>query len=269
MTNGLFSAVTTIERITPEDASLYLADLFEKQRAVNPDHVKRLAAEMTRGKWRLSNDAITLINGKLANGQHRLLALVASGRSENFHVFRTTDKALFDSIDSGISRSIPAVLRAEQFENYNLVCAIANLAIRHIREELTIKSGGGNAQIRSTFLSYVRTNREILEGVAKAVNHYASGTNYFSRTLSGSMLFIATEKGLRSEMEEFLAQLYGKASPSPHVHRLRERIFNSIGNTKTLPRMYLYGLAVKTFNHRGKKTLALRIGPSEEFPKIG
>src|SRR5579872_3737284 len=72
---------TTIELISPERADQLLAR-NEGNRQLRPQRVAFFAGIINRDEWRLTSQGISISpTGRLLNGQHRLAAVVASGRT--------------------------------------------------------------------------------------------------------------------------------------------------------------------------------------------
>lgn len=96
----MFEAVT----ITPELAEGLLAMNTENRR-LRPSHVAYLARAIERGEWQMPPDAIMVSDsGKLLNGQHRLTAVVRSGKPVRLHV-KGTSRTLHGCTGSHMSRS--------------------------------------------------------------------------------------------------------------------------------------------------------------------
>lgn len=71
-----------IETVTPRRAEEVLATDKDRNRKLRQARVSRYAADMRKGKWRLTCEPIRLDEkGALLNGQHRLKAIVNSGCS--------------------------------------------------------------------------------------------------------------------------------------------------------------------------------------------
>ena len=72
---------TEFQEITPATAKAWLEEHNTKNRTIKKAHVARLAADMKQGRWVGENgESIKFdVDGRLADGQHRLAACVASG----------------------------------------------------------------------------------------------------------------------------------------------------------------------------------------------
>ncbi len=90
------------ELINPALARQYLEQNTEGQRRLRPAHVDFLAREMREERWKYNGDSIRFDeNDKLIDGQHRLSAVVLSGKSIRFLVARGIDPEAFTTIDTG------------------------------------------------------------------------------------------------------------------------------------------------------------------------
>lgn len=102
--------------VTPEMAKQWLKKNTFNRR-VKPQIVNQYAKMMNAGEWGDCIDPICFSKEDiLLNGQHRLLAIVKSGESIKFNVYKDVEKSSY--MDSGIKRSAA--------DNCNLVYDIPN-----------------------------------------------------------------------------------------------------------------------------------------------
>jgi hypothetical protein len=102
---------TEIINVSPEIAKhMLLSNTIN--RAVRPLKWKKYSQEMKSGHWKLSHQGIAFSNnGKLLDGQHRLLAIVDSGITLPFMVTYGLDESLFSKIDVGFLRTTSEVTK--------------------------------------------------------------------------------------------------------------------------------------------------------------
>ena len=90
-----------IETITPEKASGYLKK-NKNNRAVSAPLVSRMAREMREGLWAENGETIVFNgDGRLLDGQHRLMAVVESGETIRSLVVTRVPATAFQTIDTG------------------------------------------------------------------------------------------------------------------------------------------------------------------------
>lgn len=101
----------TRERVTPAMASEWWERRNERNRTVNETHVRKLAADMAAGAWRLTHEGIAFDpEGGLLDGHHRLKAIMRSGATVEMHIWRNIPRSALMAIDSGRVRSLGAKL---------------------------------------------------------------------------------------------------------------------------------------------------------------
>lgn len=94
-----------VQLVTPDLARSWL-DHNKENRPIRQAFVERWARTMRAGKWRLTHEGIAFdTEGRLIDGQHRLLALVLAGVSVQFTVFRNVDPEARIVIGTGATRS--------------------------------------------------------------------------------------------------------------------------------------------------------------------
>lgn len=103
-----------VEEITPEIAAEYLThnvtEGVQRNRRPTKNAIYRYAEDMKNGRWQLTPQGIAFFeNGNLADGQHRLKAIVAAGVPVQMNVTYDVpnDSTLFDR---GVARSLSDVL---------------------------------------------------------------------------------------------------------------------------------------------------------------
>lgn len=96
-----------IETISPRQAERWLADNNTGNRNIRQTHVDYLANEMLAGRWHQTGQGIAFFeDGTLADGQHRLAAIVQSGVSVPLVVTRGLKKEAMPAIDVGAKRNL-------------------------------------------------------------------------------------------------------------------------------------------------------------------
>lgn len=97
---------SSIEVITPKRATEYL-DRNHGNRKLREGVVERYAEDMKNGRWTQCVAPIVFYdNGDIADGQHRLWAIVESGKQQSFYVVRGLPREAGLNIDTGLGRSL-------------------------------------------------------------------------------------------------------------------------------------------------------------------
>lgn len=95
--------------VTPEMASEWI-DGHVNYRNLRARRVKQYAGLMERGEWRLSQPLIFDTTGKLVDGQHRLQALILTGKTIPFVVLRNLPCESIVCLDVNMARKPADVL---------------------------------------------------------------------------------------------------------------------------------------------------------------
>lgn len=97
----------TVKTVTPEQAAKWLDPAVNKtNRDVRHSHVSFLADEIRSGRWKVTHQGIAFsVTGRLLDGQHRLAAIVMSGKSVQMFVATGLEEEAFRAIDCGMKRA--------------------------------------------------------------------------------------------------------------------------------------------------------------------
>lgn len=107
------NVVTVVELVTPHMAEQWLEKNYQHQRALRNADVEKWATMMREGRWKLTHQGIGFTDtGKLADGQHRLWAIIFAKTAVRMNVTRGLAEDSFQALDQGRVRSI-ADLSAE------------------------------------------------------------------------------------------------------------------------------------------------------------
>lgn len=117
----------TDELITPKLAEKYL-NANTNNRPLREGHAEKMAHDMLADAWTFCDVSIKFYDdGSLADGQHRLWAIVTSGKAQRFRVVRGLTKAEAVNIDTGAIRNPVDVMRIQGLDMAmtNAIMAIA------------------------------------------------------------------------------------------------------------------------------------------------
>jgi hypothetical protein len=96
---------TDIELVTPELAREMLENTNRRNRRIRKNQVQALARDMDENNWLFTGAPLTFDwDGTLLDGQHRLAAVVESGKAQNFVVMRGLDPNAQSAMDIGSRR---------------------------------------------------------------------------------------------------------------------------------------------------------------------
>lgn len=97
---------TVVEKITPDRAQQILNGNTDN-RTIRQSKVIEYSESMKNGKWETTHQGIAIANdGRLLDGQHRLLAIIAAGVTVELQVSYDMDPKTRPAMDGGVKRSI-------------------------------------------------------------------------------------------------------------------------------------------------------------------
>lgn len=113
--------------VTPALAELML-ERNEDNRPIRRAKVRALANTIADGRWKLTAQGISFSrDGTLNDGQHRLAAIIESGRAVDCRVTFGESRDVFDVLDTGSVRNGGDTLHIAGYQYWNLVSAGARL----------------------------------------------------------------------------------------------------------------------------------------------
>lgn len=212
-----------VETITPDMAREYLK-ANSMNRPLNDKTVNLYAQEMRAGNWKLNGEAICFgKNGALLNGQHRLSAIVKSGKEIQTMVVRGCDENAFITYDSGRLRRSSDVFAIEGINNYSYVSCIVTKVLA-LKQNATIIS---QTKDKGRSLPKKYTKTEIMEEYYTSPGLYQE-TYSFIRSLYGKFKIMRVVEA--TAIYIFLVKCKGYAEK--HVQKFFESLFlgEDIGN---------------------------------------
>lgn len=224
--------------ITPELAKEMLSK-NTSNRPVSEAHVKRLASELTNGKWQFNGDSIRFADGVLLDGQHRLEACIRSGVSFQTFVINGLDRNVFTTIDSGRSRTASDTLAVRGEKNAPKLAATVRFVDMCITGRATSKAKFTNTEIEEVLAKHpgVRESVEFCSREKKSVIPITvlAACHY---------LFRQKDAALADKVVDQLTSGVGLTQDNP-IYKVRERVINS---RHKLPAPYLAAILIKGFN---------------------
>lgn len=144
---------TEVVKVTPAMATAFLDEKVNCQnRTIDPNRVKRYAADMRSKNWTFTGDPIVFSEkGKLVEGQHRCAAIVSSGCTIDVLIVRgVKDEAMLNA-GEGKSRSFSDYLKIKGVQNYRSVATVTRRLVEYESQAIW-KSSGGNTRTSNAML---------------------------------------------------------------------------------------------------------------------
>ena len=261
----------TVE-IGPELALEYLKKIVINRPLIRAT-VDFFAKQIAEGKWPETHQGIAFCkSGALIDGQHRLHAIVKSGKSVKMLVTTGVDDDAFKYIDTGRKRIASDVLFLEGFNNSSTVAAIA-------RKILLYESGSKRTSARSQdstssqitnndILSFAKKNKEFLYICTNLGEKYYRHNKCFTKSGWAFLVYLfyrINSDHCLSFLGKFSSGLE-LTSDSP-VYVLRKRI-ESQTSGKRMRESHMLAITIKAWNafRLNRKLSQLKFNDDEAFP---
>lgn len=122
-----------VETVDAERARWWLAANVSN-RDLRLNHAEEIARAMLRDEWELSPDAIAFdTEGRLINGQHRLIGVARSGVACEFVVVRGLPAKSQETTDTGAKRHLRDMLKLRDVPDASNVAPVLNYVWKYLR----------------------------------------------------------------------------------------------------------------------------------------
>lgn len=178
--------------VTPELARSWMEKNIGN-RPKYPSNTKKLVTAINAGKWKMTGDPIRFsASGKLIDGQHRLMAIIETGKQVPCVVMRDLGDDIFDVIDSGKPRGKVDVLSIEYglpIDTSGVLSTATSLAIDYARGQF----GFGGKADKSELIVFIDQNSEIITS-AEYAQKLPKTSSPTPRSIAAFFHFHATKK---------------------------------------------------------------------------
>lgn len=229
-----------VMEVTPAIAKDWLG-LNTHNRNISNARVQQYARDMQSGSWAYTGDPIRFNgDGKLIDGQHRLLACIESGRSFETLVLRNLPLSVQEKLDQGKVRNAGDHLSLRGFEQARAVAAIAR-QLYGIKRGFNVKQAAGSRPTNAEVLALVDRHPAIAESVG-ALDKHVLGVH---PSLLGAIHYIGTHMVHDRENADAFAGVFSTDEPvyiGDAAHAWRERLVaQATQKTVLRTRSRLYG----------------------------
>jgi hypothetical protein len=251
--------------VTPELAQEWLAK-NEGNRPLRQNVVQLYATDIAAGKWQMNGETIKLAaSGRVLDGQHRLQAIVKTGASVEMLVVFGLQEDSFQTIDTGMRRTMANILGFNGAQNCGVLASIGRwIAIL----------GHGSEYTRSNVSS-----QTVLDMIQQhpLSQHYAtkfsnSAIRSFLPAASGAVMTLAAEKYGQDVIDLFMSNFAsgeGLKRGDP-VFELRERMIQNRSRIAKLQTQTVVALTIKAIRAYAlqRQVGVLRWSANEEWPTL-
>lgn len=257
--------------ITPELAKEFLTKNAVNRR-VRPDIVERLSKIILNGEWQVNADTFRFDwNGNMIDGQHRALAILATGVTVKSYVATGLAPESQETIDMGIKRTLSDILHLRGEKNTNQLAATISLLFRW--DQTVIFNNARNNPTPGQALAFLEKHPEIRDAVRTSLR--LSPKVDLSSTIIAACYYRFHEidpDDARDFWQAVTTGFYLDESParpdsSPYV---LTKFLNREGRGQhKTPQYILHGMVVKAWNayRENRSVRLLSFKASERFPE--
>lgn len=260
---------TEILTITPDLAKNLLSN-NKSNRRIDSSKLLFIVHQIENGQWKLNGESIIISNdGEILDGQHRLSAVVKTGKSIGSLLVSGIDKNVFDTIDTGKARSAADVLYIMKTPNstgisgginkYLMLCkgyqsSTMNKAIAKI----------SNTDIKDEYLN----NEELYQNLHKAASAFYH-KNFRIITIGDYIGFyrLFQLKHSTNVVQSFFDAIDNRDGIGDVLYN---KLLNDIVAKRKMISSEKNAIIIKAFNAHvsGKVVKVLKYSIEESFPKV-
>jgi len=219
------------------------------------------------------------LRGDLVDGQHRLLAIIKSGKSYNIPVVTGVLPHSMATYDTGKNRSARDVLQMNGFKYYSpLASFIISLNRYFIRSYKNAEVSTGEREGMLTnqqVLEYCKDNYDWLKEIMSK-SQYLTQTQITPKVLSGTQIalicYVIGGKQPDSIVYDFMKYIIGiSRTADSATNYLFTKLYNSKINKEPLNFYWILGMSIKAYNYFIDGNPAVRFfrfSINDDLPKI-
>ena len=198
-----------VQKIEPLEAKHILKHYNTNNRKPSKLISGKYAKDMLGGNWKMTGQSISFsVDGKLIDGQHRLMACVESGKPMETIVSYGVDPNSFDVTDNGKTRTNADVLDMLGYTDPNALAALVRSIIAYEQSgSPDTKKGkrfdGNNTITKSQIIDFLNERPD----VADYVERYKKN-NLVSVSIAAFCYWLFTETHDKSLAEEYLDKVF-------------------------------------------------------------
>jgi hypothetical protein len=241
-----------IKKIGPERALQLVNASDANYRAVNKEHVKHLADEMSNGRWFMTYEPIIVdpVRG-VVDGQHRLLAVIMSGVPCDFLVVEAaTDSDAVAAMDTGVTRSASVTLTARGIKNSNVIATVARAYFQYKQGYMPWQSYAHSRRVSVKVINDISDTKPHLHEIATLTRHKRFKITGMTGTLA--IIAMIAHDDSPAHAYEFLRKYDNAehiADPNDSVRLLYTRMLKAkAASSMKMPTHIKAGLAAKAYN---------------------
>ena len=264
--------------ITPEIAKHYLS-YNTQNRKESGSSINFLTQQMNKGLFIENGESIVFDkNMKLTDGQHRLMAIIKSGKSYHIPVVKGVNIKSMATYDTGKNRSAADVLSINGFKNSNLLSTFIKLINKYenngSKASKPLSYSRDEQLTNQQILNYCKENYDWLYKIMLDVTniYVKSEIKVISKSYFCFIVYMIGGKNPDQMVYDFMKNIYGlNRSQDTATSYLYSKLYKSKIRKEPLGFYWVLGMTIKAWNYfiDGNPSVRFfRFSTEQELPKI-
>jgi hypothetical protein len=259
---------TRLETIDTERAKALIASNYQHNRRVSETHVNYLVHQINSGLWKFNGESVVISKqGKLIDGQHRMHAVIKSGKPIQTMVVFGVDESSFDTMGQAKSRSVSDVI---DVANATDVATVLRLIYNETHFGTVFRGTVDGKQLTPSYANeFLQKHLGIIESASFSSGRASKVRQFVPRSVLTYVHYRAGLIDVKSRddfVDKFLTGA-GLNIKSP-ILALRNALTPVDAKSK-IPKYRIFTYVIKAFNlhYDGKSCSRIVIRDGEEFPR--
>lgn len=218
-----------IIKVTPEMAEGWLQN-NSTNRKTSLRIIERYASDMSENKWNFTGDSIKFTtNGKLLDGQHRLLAIIKSNKPQKLLIISKLKDEIFYDLDKGRKRTFADILHINnpELKYLNSIASAVRFlyAYYSFTDDVSFKTKTTTVKDFKLLNQYFIENKEAIMSSLNFVVGISSEDTFITKTVLVFIHFIFSRID-KETADDFVSSLMtgeNLKAQSP-IYSLREKL---------------------------------------------
>ena len=274
--------------ITPK----YAKELLEKN-TINRKHTKGnvqfIIDAIIEGRFKWNGETIIISDkGNVMNGQHRLMACVATGISIDVEIVYNVPEEVMSTIDTGKPRTGADVLSMHDVPHSSPVSTMIKLIMTRFSKRgesrgFCQSAGGDKKKIpNEEVLAFYNEHRDVIDAIISfSMHQYSAGTKILTAGNIGAFIYLFAYEDKRLVVDFFRELMQGiKLHDSNVVQILRNKLINDKISIRSMSRgikieyvikawrIYLKGQNRTTLKIRDDEIITFKLADVDYSPKL-
>jgi hypothetical protein len=262
----------SVVMIDPETAKQWLSR-NDANRHIRAAQVAKYASDMVAGRWHLTGSPIQFaVDGRLLDGQHRLLAIVKSGVTLPMFVVCGLPSSAQSYMDTGAKRTVADQLSIAGYKNSSVLAAGARLALAWRMGRLgQPREAVSDPETRA----FIQAHPSLIEAAAFAAQMRRAGLDVHPSVICAAMWGL-TESGHSPERVQVFFRAMAEMrsdGPGDPKYALLHRISTARRNRERIESADMLSMLIRAYNadYTGKKARRIQVfahGCAIDIPPI-